>query len=89
VGSDIDTRPTSEIRKDLEQRLDSDNLSQEDRKMLDDRLVGSALKEANDGVQELRQGIDGLGKSLEQLFSPSGASSAAGAVAGASIRSSI
>jgi type IV secretion system protein TrbL len=89
VGSETDRRDTATIRKDLEQRLASDNLSKDDRKMLDDRLVGTALKQANDGMEEMRKGIDGLGKSLEQFLSPNGASSAAGAVAGASLRSSI
>jgi hypothetical protein len=53
------------------------------------KVQDSVNKEADDGLKEMRQGIDGLGKSLEQLMSPNGASSAAGAVAGASMRSSI
>ncbi len=52
-------------------------------------LIDQVNKEADDGVKEMRKGVDGLGKSLEQLMSPNGASSAAGAVAGASLRSSI
>jgi hypothetical protein len=56
---------------------------------LHSKLIDSVSKEAEDGLKEMRQGIDGLGKSLEQLMSPNGASSAAGAVAEASLRSSI
>jgi type IV secretion system protein TrbL len=89
VGSSSDHRDSSKITQDLKQRLASDDLSDADRKQLHSKLIDSVNKEADDGLKEMRQGIDGLGKTLEQLLSPNGASSAAGAVAGASLKSSI
>ncbi len=89
VGSSADHRDSSRITQDIKQRLASNDLSDADRSQLHSKLIDSVNKEADDGLKEMRQGIDGLGKSLEQLMSPNGASSAAGAVAGASIRSSI